>query len=84
MQWVAAAAAITETDVEKPVRSERDVAAIVIRKRVQDEGIATRPYQIEPAGRVSAQRVGAGPCEPGYDNVAGVLCSKQYPGPLVA
>ncbi len=57
---VVSRSAVPHADIQKPVRPKGQVAAVVIAERMLDEPPAVRPDQIESAGRVGAQRIGAG------------------------
>ena len=52
MVWVVAAAAVADADIEVAVRTERDVAAVVIALRMRDERLAclaTRKSNRDPS-----------------------------------
>ena len=71
MAGIVARPAIAEPDVEIPVRTERQVAAVVIRERLIDErGTATRPSADRTASPASATTGSRRPPESRDDGVA--------------
>jgi hypothetical protein len=71
---IVARSAVTESHVEKPVGSEREMTAVVVRKRLRDERGARRsaPTQIETRCGVR-DHISAGPSEARDDGIAGAL-----------
>ena len=69
MHRVVARPAVAHADVEIPVRSEREVAAVVVVEWLGDDTLAVGPAEIEARRRVGAERIGRRPPEPRDDGV---------------
>ena len=69
--WIVAAAPVAHADVQKPVRSEREIAAVVIGERVEDERLSVRPDEVEPRAGVGDERIAIRSKEPGDHDMAG-------------
>ena len=69
---IVARAAVAEPDVEVSVRTEHEIAAVVVRERLRDERVArgAAPPQVEPRRRVGHDRI-ARAAKPRDDGVAG-------------
>ena len=75
MVRIVGAAAIAERNVEVAVRSEREVAGIVVGEWLPDGRVAARPLQIVPRGGIGAQRVRVGSAVARDDGVAIRACA---------
>src|SRR5262245_46286787 len=70
MVRVVARSAVAKADVEKAVRAEHEVPAVVVRERLADEREARAPAQVEARRRIGRERVVRRSQKPRDDGVA--------------